>query len=108
MKKELTPKVIEIETKKEYQRLLIPGKDTVNLKSGCVTLDPGESVGEHSTENKEEAILILEGKAEVLCSGRKVVEAQEKSIIYIPPETRHNIKNVGQYPLKYVFIVVPI
>lgn len=107
MEKELNPKVVEIEIKDGYQRLLVPGKDTVNLKSGCVILNPGESVGEHSTEKKEEAILILEGKAEILCRGERV-EAQEKSIVYMPPETKHDVKNIGQGLLKYVFIVVPI
>lgn len=107
MEKELSSKAIKLETKEKYQRLLVPGKDTVNLKSGCVILNPGESVGEHSTEKKEEAILILEGKAEILARGKKI-EAQEKSIVYMPPETKHDVKNVGQELLKYVFIVVPI
>ena len=107
MEKKLNFKVFEIETKEGYQRLLVPGKDTINLKSGCVTLNPGESVGEHSTEKQEEAILILQGKAEILARGEKV-EAKAKAIVYMPPETKHNVKNIGQELLKYVFIVVPI
>ena len=57
-------KVVELKSEDKYQRLLGGAPDTCGMKSGNVLLRPGEEVGEHSTEEKEEAILILSGEAE--------------------------------------------
>lgn len=73
-----------------------------------MTLQPGESVGEHKTEGKEEAILILEGKADVYVESRLVFTAEQDSLVYIPPETNHDIKNNGATRLRYVYIVSPV
>ena len=107
MKKDLKPKVVKIEEKAGYQRLLVPEKDALKMKSGCVTLNPGEAVGAHSTEFKEEAILVLRGEAEISC-GKDTLKAREREMVYMPPKTEHNVKNIGQDILQYVFIVVPI
>ncbi len=28
-------------------------------------------------------------------------------MVYIPPATRHNVKNTGMEPMKYVYVVAP-
>src|SRR5215475_10865470 len=47
--------------------LLKGAPQTTGMRSGFVQLKPGESVGEHSTQDHEEALVVLhgEGKAEV-------------------------------------------
>ena len=100
-------KVVPLEGTEKYTRLLKENIDTLRLKSGYVILQPGESVGEHSTENKEEIIIILEGEAEVIVEGNRPAIVKGKNAIYVPPQKVHNIKNIGQKQLKYVFIVSP-
>ncbi|MCU0651828.1 MAG: cupin domain-containing protein [Candidatus Omnitrophica bacterium] len=95
---------IKLVGKKNFLRLL--GKDLpgINLRSGLVVLRPGESVGEHTTGNKEEAVVILEGKARFFYGRGKSFVACEKSFIYVSPETLHDVKNIGRSILRYVYI----
>jgi len=87
----------------KFKRLLGDGQKLKDLRAGLVVLKPGESVGGHSTEGKEEVLIILKGTAGVYLGGRKV-SAKEHSFIYIPPQMHHNVENTGRNLLKYVYI----
>ena len=51
--------VVELNNEKGYQRL-IPGAPTTHgMKSGRVYLEPGNSCGVHSTEDKEEQLVFF-------------------------------------------------
>lgn len=79
-------------------------KETKGLKSGLVVLKPGEEIGEHATLKREEVIIILEGRAEVVCDGvGYIVEANQ--LAYVEPEKNHNVKNIGREDLKYIYLV---
>jgi mannose-6-phosphate isomerase-like protein (cupin superfamily) len=78
------------------------------MKSGYMNLNPGESSGQHKTEKKEEAIIVLEGQAEVHCEGRILFTARQHTLVYIPPETNHDIKNNTDKILRYVYVVAPV
>ena len=101
------PKVIKLEGNEGYQRLLGGSPDTLGMKSGSVILRPGESVGEHSTESKEEALIILQGKGEISCNSEIMATVEENMLVYIPPDTRHDVKNTGSETLRYVYVVAP-
>ncbi|MFQ5953203.1 MAG: cupin domain-containing protein [Candidatus Omnitrophota bacterium] len=101
------PKVIKLKGDEKYQRLLGGMPETLGMKSGYMTLKPGKSVGEHSTDSKEEAIVILQGRGEIFCSGKPPIVAEEKTLVYIPPDTKHDVKNTGTDILKYIYIVSP-
>jgi len=45
-----------------YTRLLGGPPQSVSMRSGKVILQPGETVGLHSTNEKEEFIIILDGE----------------------------------------------
>ncbi|MGB2601493.1 MAG: cupin domain-containing protein [Candidatus Omnitrophota bacterium] len=102
------PKVIKLEGKEGYQRLLGGSPDTFGMKSGSVTLKAGESVGEHSTDEKEEAIVVLQGKAEISCDQKDPITAEKGTLVYIPPNTKHDVKNAGEDALRYIYVVSPI
>ena len=63
--KGLQPILIKLQGSERFQRLLPGIPATAGMKSGHVTLKPGESVGEHKTEAKEESIIVLEGAADI-------------------------------------------
>ena len=77
------------------------------LKSGCVVLQPGQEVGEHVTENREEVLIILEGTATVACE-QEIAEINAPSFVYIPKNKKHNVTNKSALPLKYLYIVTSV
>jgi quercetin dioxygenase-like cupin family protein len=79
--------------------------DSNQLRSGHVVLEQGDEVGEHSTGDGEEAIVLMAGTAEITASGEtKTVRAP--AVILIPADTSHNVKNLSKRPLRYVYVVV--
>ena len=91
----------------EYQSLLKPPK-THGIHSGRVYLKPGADCGEHSTGDREEMLVFLSGRGQAVIGDNKVLEVGQGKILYIPPQTLHNIKNTSNQPLSYIFCVVPV
>lgn len=89
----------------EYFKILSES-ETRTMRSGLVTLKPGENVGEHSTNSYEEMLVIINGKGEAEINKGVVKMSIEKGqIVYIPPNTIHNIFNNGESILQYIYIV---
>lgn len=80
---------------------------TAGLRSGYVRLQPGESVGWHTTGQNEEALVILHGKGEAIIEAAGKMPVTEHMLAYIPPATRHNVTNTGAELLEYVYVVAP-
>jgi quercetin dioxygenase-like cupin family protein len=108
MDNKLKPKSVKFENKDKYQRILGGIPDTSGMKSGSVVLGVGESVGEHNTEFKEEAIIIIDGEAEIYTSSGEPIKAKKETLVYIPPDTVHNVKNAGSDVLRYVYVTAPV
>jgi len=104
----LKAKVAALDGNDKFKRLLAGVPETKGMKSGYLKLKPGESVGLHNTESKEEMIIFLEGKAEVCLAGEPKFSVREKQVLYVPPHTGHDIKNIGRKKLRYVYVVSPI
>lgn len=99
--------IVELNNEKGYQRL-IPGAPTTHgMKSGRVYLEPGADCGVHSTEDKEEQLVFLQGEGTADIAGEKLAVGAGQ-ICYIPPQTEHNIINTGTEPLAYIFCVCPV
>ena len=88
--------------------LLSGPPQTAGLHSGFVRLATGATVGWHTTGAHEEELVILHGKGEAEIEGRSGMSVAEGMIAYIPPQTRHNVKNTGSAPLEYVYVVAPV
>ena len=93
----------DLSGEKKFKRLTGKKRQIRGLRSGLVVLKPKESVGLHSTKNKEEVIIILKGKAKVFCE-KKTKIVKENNFIYIPQKTEHNVENIGNILLKYVYV----
>lgn len=65
-------------------------------------------MGEHSTGSKEEAIVILQGKGEISFEGKGAIALEEKTLVYVPPEITHDVKNTGAELLRYIYVVAPV
>lgn len=91
----------------KYSAILGKGK-SITLHSGLVVLQPGESVGEHSTEDYEELVIAISGQGKLEADGIGRVEFGEGQVAYNPPNTKHNVINTGDKPLKYIYVVTKV
>lgn len=87
--------------------LLKGAPQTAGMRSGFVRLKPGDSVGWHTTGQNEESLVILSGKGDALIEGQPGRSFTAPGFVYIPPATRHNVKNTGDAVLEYVYVVAP-
>ncbi len=101
----LAPGKLKLRGKEKYTRLFSAKDGTaLSLRSGCVVLAKGDEIGEHSTKEREEVLIVLEGKGELILGKGKKIRFEKGSALYVPPRTAHNVRNIGIKGLKYVFI----
>jgi len=101
------PLVIPLDSANGYQELLTGAPQTAGMRSGFVRLKPGEAVGWHTTGAHEETLVILHGKGAAMVEGQPDRSFVSPAVTYIPPVTRHDIKNTGSGVLEYVYVVAP-
>jgi mannose-6-phosphate isomerase-like protein (cupin superfamily) len=100
--------VVDLNEMAEYQRLLEGRPQTCGMRSGRVYLQPGQDCGQHSTEQKEEMLVFLSGQGNLLIEEKESFPVGRGRVSYIPPHTRHDVKNTGSEPLIYIYCVVPV
>jgi len=75
------------------------------VRCGCVHLAPGENVGEHSTGNGEEVILVLEGEARVMANGESHRLCKDECIL-IGEGISHDVFNCAAGKnLVYIYFI---
>ena len=89
----------------EYVRLLGGAPESVSMRSGAVTLQPGKSVGKHTTEAYEELLVIVEGSGAFILTDGRQLEMKVEHVLYCPPFTVHDVMNTGSIPLRYIYVV---
>ncbi len=99
---------VQLKGRQRFLRLFGESSKLYGLASGLVTLKSKESVGLHNTKNKEEALIILEGTAQVSYNKSSRIKVKKNCFVYIPPKTDHDLKNIGKSVLKYVYITACI
>jgi quercetin dioxygenase-like cupin family protein len=76
-----------------------------NFVSGFVVIEPNGSVPLHDHE-QEEVYYILKGKGEMTVETETQV-LDGVSAVYIPPNTKHTLKNIGSEELHMLFVYSP-
>jgi len=100
------PKVVVLEKPDGGILPILSGPpETVTMKSGYVVLEPGRSVGKHSTEHHEEILIVLDGQGEMRFHDGSKLELKAGTALYCPPETEHDVWNTGTATLRYVYVV---
>jgi quercetin dioxygenase-like cupin family protein len=102
------PLVIELTDAAGRQSLLNGPPQTWGMRSGCVTLAPGQEIGQHTTEAHEEALVVLAGEGAVRLEGRDELRVRAGTIAYVPPHTLHNVVSASGATLRYIYIVAPV
>jgi len=100
--------IIDLNESPENQRILAGRPQTCGMRSGKVYLAPGKSCGQHSTKDREELLVFLSGRGELLIGEEDVYQVGQGKVTYIPPQTAHDVSNTGSEPLIYVYCVAPV
>lgn len=102
----LRAKVIQINPVATDGAPLLGGPpETVTMRSGSVVLLPSKNVGEHSTGDYEEALVVFSGSGEMRMAGGTILNLKPYVVAYCPPDTKHDVFNTGSEPLRYVYLV---
>ncbi len=88
------------------QMLLTGPPETGGMRSGRVVLTAGEAMHRHSTKSNEELLVFLHGKTRVIL-GAESLWMEAGQVLYIPPETEHEVHNEGTDEVRYIFVVAP-
>ena len=102
------PLVIDLLDNGQYQSLLRGEPKTCGMRAGRVFLPPGQECGEHTTGTREELLVFIWGNGQAEIEG-DILDVAAGKVVYIPPETTHNIKNDSDttQPLTYIYCVAP-
>jgi len=101
--------VVDLKRNDEYQPILVGEPQTCGMRSGRVCLLAGQACGKHSTNAHEETLIFLSGQGQALIGEEKTCYPVDNGkVLYIPPHTLHNINNLGNEPLVYIYCVAPI
>ncbi len=99
------PFVLPLPEGGSYAPLLAPPANSPAMHAGLVTLAPGDECGEHTTGSHEELIVCLDGDGEIDAEGLGTSQLAAGHVAYNPPNTRHNVRNTGTTPMRYIFVV---
>jgi mannose-6-phosphate isomerase-like protein (cupin superfamily) len=102
----IEPFVKELADSTKYQSLFKPPK-THGLHAGRVYLAAGSDCGQHTTGINEEMLVFLSGQGQAIIGKDKIFNVGKGKILYIPPQTAHNIINNSNEPFVYIFCVAP-
>jgi mannose-6-phosphate isomerase-like protein (cupin superfamily) len=101
-----TPKLIALDKLSSDSAQVLNGPpETVTMRSGYMVLAPSKSVGRHSTRDNEEAIVVLAGTGEMKIVGGSTLHLRSYCVAYCPPNTEHDVVNMGTDTLRYIYIV---
>jgi quercetin dioxygenase-like cupin family protein len=78
--------------------------ETEGFGAGRKQLAAGDSTETHSSGNAREIVLCLEGTLTVLEPGAEPVTIGPGEMTFIPPATRHALRNSSDRPASYVFV----
>lgn len=100
------PRGLDLSADAEGRRRLLGGPpETAGMRAGLVVLAPGASVGRHTTGDREEVIVALEGRGEVRVEGEAALALAAGTAAYVPPRREHDVVNTAEGPLRYVYVV---
>ncbi|MDP8229486.1 MAG: cupin domain-containing protein [Candidatus Gorgyraea atricola] len=108
MAKNTQARLIKLESMEKYQRLFSKDSGTAGIKAGHVILQPGQSVGAHTTGEREEVIIVLKGNGEAKVGKDSIFKLEKDVVLYIPPRTDHDVKNNSSVELEYIFVTADV
>jgi mannose-6-phosphate isomerase-like protein (cupin superfamily) len=103
-----TPRVIDWAGGESYRQILHGVPETFGMRSGRVELAQGAEIGQHSTGDHEETLVVLDGTGMVHVDGHEPLAVRGGQSVYIPPRSTHNVRNPECPLLRYIYVVSPV
>lgn len=71
-----------------------------------MTIAPGDDIGEEVHGDTDQVLLFVDGKGEAELDGR-TSEVGANDLVLVPAGTRHNVRSVGEVPLRLATVYAP-
>jgi putative monooxygenase len=96
-------------TPPRVSKLLLAPKTvgTRNVSMGLNVTAVGSMIPDHSHEDSEEVMYIISGRAKLVIEGEGEWEIGPDTAIYSPLGKKHRLENIGDEPLKLVWVYGP-
>jgi mannose-6-phosphate isomerase-like protein (cupin superfamily) len=91
------------EDNQDYRRVLYTGH---HLQLVLMSLQPGEEIGEEVHDDRDQFFRIEAGEGEIMINGALHRVVHDFAIV-VPAGARHNLRNIGQKPLKLYTVYGP-
>jgi putative monooxygenase len=80
---------------------------TRNVSMGLNVTEVGSMIPDHVHEDSEEVMFIISGRAKLVIEGEGEWEIGPDTAIYSPLGKKHRLENIGDEPLKLVWVYGP-
>ena len=80
---------------------------TRNVSMGLNVTEVGSMIPDHAHEDSEEVMFIISGRAKLVIEGEGEWEIGPETAIYSPLGKKHRLENIGDEPLKLVWVYGP-
>jgi putative monooxygenase len=80
---------------------------TRNVSMGLNVTEVGSMIPDHVHEDSEEVMFIISGRAKLVIEGEGEWEIGPETAIYSPLGKKHRLENIGDEPLKLVWVYGP-
>jgi len=90
-------------------KLLLAPKfgDTHNCSMGMNITEVGSMIPDHVHESSEEVLFLISGHAKIVIEGVGEWEIGPETAFYSPVGVRHRVENIGDEPLRIVWVYSP-
>jgi mannose-6-phosphate isomerase-like protein (cupin superfamily) len=85
--------------------MLIPRDETRCFEAVLETIEPGVVTPPNAHQNFVQMYFIVSGKARVWI-GTETKDTSGPAVAFIPQNTNHYVKNVGDVPLRYIYVSI--
>jgi len=81
-------------------------KEVTEFSVGMTVLPPGNSTSNHEHDAEVEAWLVIKGTGEAIIGG-ETAEVGPETVIYVLPNTMHQMVNTGNEEMKFFWVYSP-
>lgn len=78
-----------------------------NLSMGMNITEVGSMIPDHLHEESEEVLFLISGRAKIVIEGEGEWEIGPETAFYSPVGVKHRVENIGDEPLKLVWVYHP-
>lgn len=78
-----------------------------NLSMGMNITEVGSMIPDHVHENSEEVLFLISGHAKIVIDGEGEWEIGPETAFYSPIGVKHRVENIGDEPLRIVWVYSP-